>query len=71
MTKVKKNSILFEPVEIEKIIRLSCYLKIYSIISNNIELKLGPSLHREIYNKIPTLLEKSMILSKPKHSDII
>jgi len=64
MTKVKKNSILFEPAEIEKIIRLSCYLKIYSIISNNIELKLGPSLHREIYNKIAEDITETDIVRK-------
>ncbi len=40
-TKVKKNSILFEPEEIELITRLSGYLKIYSVISNNEHLKLG------------------------------
>jgi len=63
-TKVKKNSILFEPVEIEKIIRLSCYLKIYSVISNSENLKLGQKLHREIYNKLATDMVETEIVRK-------
>ena len=50
MTKVKKNSILFVPQEIEEIIKLSCCLKIYSVISNNENLQLGKKQHMNIYN---------------------
>ena len=38
LTKVKKHSILFKGDEIKEIIRLTCYLKVYSLISNNEEL---------------------------------
>jgi hypothetical protein len=63
-SKVKKNSILFRPNEIEKIIRLSGYLKIYSIISNNEQLKLGQTLHREVYNKLATDIMESEVVRK-------
>jgi hypothetical protein len=49
-TKVKKTSILFTAIDIEKIMKLSCYLKIYSIISNSENLKLSQRLHKSIYN---------------------
>lgn len=64
LTKVKKNSILFLPDEIEKIIRLSCYLKIYSIISNNENLKLGQTLHREVYNKLASEIVETDVIRK-------
>jgi hypothetical protein len=51
-TKAKKGSILFEADEIEKIIRLSCYMKIYSVISNSQNLELGQKFHKRIYNKL-------------------
>jgi len=63
-TKVKKNSILFEPEEIEQIIRLSCYLKIYSVISNNAKLKLGQQLHRDVYNQLASTVVESDIVRK-------
>jgi hypothetical protein len=63
-SKVKKNSILFMPDEIEKIIRLSCYLKIYSTISNNDELKLGQTLHREVYNKLAYEITETEVIRK-------
>ena len=63
-TKAKKNSILFQADEIQEIIRLSCYLKIYSVISNNDELKLGKKLHKDIYNKFATVVIDSEIVSK-------
>ena len=63
-SKVKKNSILFMPGEIEKIIRLSGYLKIYSIISNNEELKMGQTLHREIYNKLAAEIVETDVVRK-------
>ena len=64
MTKVKKNSILFEPDEIEKIINLSCYLKLYSVISNNEELNLGQALHREVYNKFASEIIETEVVRK-------
>ena len=63
-SKVKKNSILFLPEEIEKIIRLSCYLKIYSVISNNEILKLGQTLHREVYNKLASEIVETDVVRK-------
>jgi hypothetical protein len=63
-SKVKKNSILFSAEEIKDIIKLSCYLKIYSIISNNEELKLGKKLHKEIYNKFTDHVVETEIASK-------
>lgn len=63
-SKVKKNSILFLPDEIEKIIRLSCYLKIYSSISNNEQLKFGQTLHREIYNRLALELVETDVVRK-------
>ena len=63
-SKAKKNSILFMPNEIEKIIRLSSYLKLYSVISNNEVLKLGQTLHREVYNKLATDIVESEVIRK-------
>jgi len=64
ITKVKKNSILFESHEIEQIIRLSSYLKIYSVISNNEILKLGQRLHRDVYNQLASTIVESEIIRK-------
>lgn len=50
-TKIKKNSIFFSGDEIAKISRVSCYLKIYSIIYNTEEFRLGLRLHKDIYNR--------------------
>jgi hypothetical protein len=49
-TKAKKTSILLTAEEIEKICRLSSYLKIYSLISNTEKLKLDRMNHKKIYN---------------------
>jgi len=64
VTKAKKNSILFQPDEIEQIIRLSSYLKIYSVISNNETLKVGQQLHRDIYNQFATAVVETDIVRK-------
>ena len=64
VTKIKKNSILFQPEEIEKILRLSCYLKVYSVISNNEKLKLGAKLHRDVYNKLAIEIVETDIVRK-------
>ncbi len=50
-SKAKKNTILFNPDEIEQIAKNSCYLKIYSIISNSETLKLDQRLHKRVYNE--------------------
>lgn len=63
-SKAKKNSILFRAHEIQEIIRLSCYLKIYSVISNSEELKLGAKLHRDVYNKFITKIVETEVMSK-------
>jgi hypothetical protein len=61
-SKAKKNTILFEPDEIEKIITLSSYLKIYSVISNSENLRPSQTLHREAYNKIAgDIIEEGII----------
>lgn len=63
-SKAKKSSILFNPDEIEKIIKLSASLKIYSVISNSENLQFGQKLHREIYNKLASVVEGTEIISK-------
>lgn len=63
-SKAKKNSILFSGDEIQEIIRLSCYLKLYSVISNNAELSLSSSMHRHIYNELATTVISTDIASK-------
>jgi hypothetical protein len=64
ITKAKKNSILFLAEEIKEIIRLSCYLKLYSVISNSEKLSLGKGLHKEVYNKFATKVIETEIVSK-------
>ncbi len=65
-SKAKKTSILFSVGEIEKIIKLSCYLKIYSLISNSDNLKLDSRLHKKIYNELASeILDKDcQVVSK-------
>lgn len=63
-SKVKKNSILFTVDDIEQIIRLSGYLKLYSVISNSENLKLGQRLHKKIYNLIAKDIAKSELIYK-------
>jgi hypothetical protein len=64
VTKAKKNSILFQANEIQEIIRLSCYLKIYSLISNNEKIALGPQLHKTVYNKFAQRVVETEVVSK-------
>jgi hypothetical protein len=63
-TKVKKNSILFKADEIQKIIQLSSYLKVYSIFSNSETLKLGKKLHTLVYNKLASSIMETDIINK-------
>jgi len=64
MSKVKKNSILFTPEEIELITRLSGYLKVYSIFSNSDNLKLSQRLHKKVYNKIAREIMETDVIFK-------
>lgn len=63
-SKAKKNSIFFNADEIGKIIRLSSYMKIYSVFANSENLKLGQKFHREVYNKIASDIADTDIVSK-------
>lgn len=63
-SKAKKASILFTAEEIENIIKLSCYLKIYSLISNSNELKLDERLHKKVYNEIASEVLNSEVVTK-------
>ena len=63
-SKSKKSSILFSIDEIEKIIKLSSYLKIYSIISNSENLKLDLRLHKKIYNEFAKEVLNSEVINK-------
>lgn len=63
-TKAKKNSILFTAEEIEKINKLSSYLKIYAFISNNTKLKLGQKVHTITYNKLAEEIAQTEIIFK-------
>ncbi len=62
--KAKKGTILFEPNEIESIIRTSNYLKVYSILFNNSELKLPPEINKKLYNIIISEILDKQIVSK-------
>jgi len=63
-TKIKKNSILFTAEDIDKIIRLSCYLKLYAPISNNKNFAPGKKLHKTIYNKFASNILKTDVVTK-------
>ena len=63
-SKAKKNSILFLADEIDSIIRLSCYLKLYSVISNSEDLALGKNLHKDVYNQFASHIIESEIITK-------
>jgi len=64
VSKAKKNSILFQVFEIQEIIKLSCYLKVYSVLSNSEELSLSPKRHKNIYNKLAERVIEGNIASK-------
>lgn len=63
-SKAKKNSILFMPGEIFEIIKLSSYLKLYSVISNNDKLRLGQTSDREIYNLLASEIVETDVIRK-------
>jgi hypothetical protein len=51
-SKVKKGTILFEPAEIRKILIVSGYLKLYSLISIRSDIILSNQVHKKIYNML-------------------
>jgi len=59
--KIKKTSIVFSAEEIKKIMRLSSYLKVYSIISNSENLKLDMRIHKKIFNQLLEGIDKEII----------
>jgi len=63
-SKAKKTSILFSAEEIKKIIQLSCYLKIYSLFFNSVDLKLDQRLHKSVYNEFAAEVLNSEIVNK-------
>ncbi|MCF7927035.1 MAG: hypothetical protein K9L74_05620 [Candidatus Izimaplasma sp.] len=63
-TKVKKNSIFFSVEEIKQIVKISSYLKIYSIISNTDDLKLNQRLHKKAYNELCSDIFEGEIVNK-------
>jgi len=62
-TKAKKSSILFDADEIEKVMKLSGYLKIYSLISNT-TLKMDMRRHKQLYNSLASECLNSDIINK-------
>ena len=60
-SKSKKNSILFSIKEVEKIIRASSYLKLYSVIFNSENLKLDQRLHKKAYNIFVSDIDEELI----------
>ena len=48
--KASKNSIFFDAEELEKLIKVSNYLKVYFILTQDSEMKPLPRFHKEIYN---------------------
>ena len=64
-SKAKKNSILFEPDEIERIQRVSSYLKLYAPIFNSKDMKLPEKLHDRIFTVLTKpIIEESQVASK-------
>jgi len=63
-SKAKKSSILFTAEEIERIIKLSGYLKIYAVLSNTEGLKLDQKLHRKVYNELASEVINSDVVFK-------
>ena len=51
-SKVKKGTILFEPDEIRKILVVSGYLKLYSLISIRQDIIISNSVHKKVYNML-------------------
>lgn len=62
-SKMKKNVILFDADDIKKIILVSGYLKLYSIISNT-SYSLPTYLHKRIYNKLVSDVTRTEVVRK-------
>jgi len=62
-SKAKKNSILFKKDEIEMIMHLSSYLKIYSFIQNS-TLRFGKNFNKIIFNELAKEISKTDIIFK-------
>jgi len=61
-SKTKKNSIFFVESEIKDIIRVSSYLKIYSLIFNSTNFSLSDTGHKMVYNEfISEIVEKGIV----------
>lgn len=63
-SKAKKNSIFFTVANIDAILRLSSYLKVYSLILNTTNIYPGATRHREIYNNLAANVIASDVVSK-------
>lgn len=63
-SKAKKNSIFFTVANIDSILRLSSYLKVYSFILNTTNIYPGGTRHREIYNNLARNVIASEVISK-------
>lgn len=59
--KIRKTSIVFDENEIEKIMRLSSYFKLYSIIFNSNNLRLDIRFHKKIFNMFIEEIDRSII----------
>jgi len=63
-SKAKKTSILFTADEIERIVQLSSYLKLYALISNSENMRLSDRLHKKIYNQLADDILETEIVFK-------
>jgi hypothetical protein len=61
---LKDNNIKFDEGEIRKILEVSGYMKLYSLISYSTKKALGQSLHRKIYNNLINDLTETEIVDK-------
>jgi len=50
--KISRNSIFFDAEDIQKVIKVSNYLKMYFVISQDGNMKLPVKFHKEVYNKL-------------------
>lgn len=62
--KVSKNSIFFDAQDIEKIIKVANYLKIYFVFSSDSNLKLSQKFHKEVYNDLVAPISSTNIVFK-------
>lgn len=60
-SKAKKNTIFFTRKDVEAIIRFSCYLKVFSIISNSENMILDQRLYKKVYNLLASDIDSELI----------